>query len=131
VTEHENPFPVRWDTEHEESDVNRLIKAFDDFAIYLDRNGWARRVVSRSCALGSNGGRAALCRSSREACTREHTSVSWGCLLITRQFETKGRATPENTDQSSIVPICGGNAEIGSLSRVVGQFVDDARASGR
>jgi hypothetical protein len=86
--------------------------------------GTARRAVSRSCALGLNGERAALCRSSREACTREHTSVSWGCLPITRQFETKARATPENTDQSSIVPICGGNAEIDSLSRVVGQFVD-------
>lgn len=33
---------VRWDTEHEEDDVARLWKAVgDDFAIALDRNGWA------------------------------------------------------------------------------------------
>jgi hypothetical protein len=33
--------PVRWDTEHEQEDVNRLLEAYaDDFAIYLDRNGW-------------------------------------------------------------------------------------------
>jgi hypothetical protein len=36
---------------------------------------WDRRVVSRSFALGSNGERAALRRSSREACTRERTNV--------------------------------------------------------
>jgi hypothetical protein len=41
MTEHENPLAVRWDTEHEEADSKRLIEAVgDDFAIYLDRNGW-------------------------------------------------------------------------------------------
>jgi hypothetical protein len=41
MAEHENPLAVRWDTEHEEEDVSRLIWAVgDDFAIYLDRNGW-------------------------------------------------------------------------------------------
>src|SRR5215469_3079315 len=57
-----------------------------------------------------------------------HTGVSWGCLPTTRRCESRGRVTPENTDQSSIVLICGGNAEIDSLSLVVGRFVDDARA---
>jgi hypothetical protein len=41
VAEHENPFAVRWDTEHEEEDLSRMIGAVgDDFAIYLDRYGW-------------------------------------------------------------------------------------------
>jgi hypothetical protein len=41
VEEDKNPLAVRWDTEHEEADVNRLMKAVsDDVAIYLDRNGW-------------------------------------------------------------------------------------------
>ena len=86
--------------------------------------GTARRVVSRSCALGSNGARAVLCRSNREACMSERTSVSRGCLSITSRCESRERVTPENTDQSSIVLICGGNAEIDSLTLVVGQFVD-------
>jgi hypothetical protein len=34
MTERENPLAVRWDTEHEEADVSRLVKAVgDDFAI--------------------------------------------------------------------------------------------------
>jgi hypothetical protein len=41
-------------------------------------DGTARRVVSRSCALGSNGARAVQCRSNREVCMSRHTSVSWG-----------------------------------------------------
>jgi hypothetical protein len=45
MTERENTLAVRWDTEHEEADVSRLIKAVgDDFAIYLDRNGWEIRM---------------------------------------------------------------------------------------
>ena len=41
MEEDKNPLAVRWDTEHEEADVNRLMKAVsDDVAIYLDRNGW-------------------------------------------------------------------------------------------
>ena len=41
MPEHENPFAVRWDTEHEEEDLSRMIGAVgDDFAIYLDRYGW-------------------------------------------------------------------------------------------
>jgi hypothetical protein len=74
----------------------------------------ARRAVSRSCALGSNGERAALCRSSREVCMSGRTSLSWGCLPITRRCERRGRATPENTDRISIMLICGDSAEIDS-----------------
>jgi hypothetical protein len=45
VTERENHLAVRWNTEHEEADVSRLIKPVrDDFAIYLDRNGWEIRM---------------------------------------------------------------------------------------
>ena len=41
MEEDKNPLAVRWDTEHEEADINRLMKAVsDDVAIYLDRNGW-------------------------------------------------------------------------------------------
>jgi len=41
VAKPENPFAVRWDTEHEEEDLSRLMGAVsDDFAIYLDRIGW-------------------------------------------------------------------------------------------
>ena len=41
MEEDKNPLAVRWDTEHEEADVSRLMKAVsDDVAIYLDRNGW-------------------------------------------------------------------------------------------
>jgi hypothetical protein len=86
--------------------------------------GTARRVVSRSCALGSNGERAALCRSSRAACRRERTSVFWGCLPITRPCESRGRVTLENTGQISIVPIYGGNAETDLLALEVGHFAD-------
>ena len=93
--------------------------------------GTARRAVSRSCALGLNGQRAALCRSSLEACRRERTNIFWGCWRTTRQCESRGRVTLETIDQISIVPICGGNAEIDLLTLVVGQFVDNARASGR
>ena len=40
-----NPLAVCWDTEHEEKDVYRLLDAYaDDFAIYLDRNGWEIRM---------------------------------------------------------------------------------------
>jgi hypothetical protein len=96
-----------------------------------DTGGTARRVVSRSCVLGSNGERAALCRSSREACTRERTNVFWGCWRTTRPCERRGRVTLEITGQISIVPNCGGNAEIDLLALVVGRFVDDARAFGQ
>ncbi len=58
------------------------------------------------------------------------TSVCWGCLPITSQCESGERVTPEITGQSGIVLICGGDAEIDSLTLVVGRFVDDARASG-
>ena len=44
-------------------------------------DGTARRVVSRSCALGSNGERTLPCRSNREVCTRERTSESWDAGL--------------------------------------------------
>jgi hypothetical protein len=41
MTEPENPLAVRWNTEHEEEDLERLrVAVGDDFAIYLDRNGW-------------------------------------------------------------------------------------------
>ena len=56
------------------------------------------------------------------------TSVSWGCLPTTRPCESWGRVTLENTGPISIVPICGGNAEIDLLALVVGQFVDEAQA---
>lgn len=56
------------------------------------------------------------------------TSVFWGCLPTTRPCESRGRVTLENTDQISIVPICGGNAEIDLLALVVGRFLDEARA---
>ena len=40
-----HPLAVRWDTEHEPTDVTRLREAYaDDFAIFLDRNGWEIRV---------------------------------------------------------------------------------------
>ena len=55
------------------------------------------------------------------------TSVSWGCLPTMRPCENRGRVTLENIDQISIVPICGGNAEIDLLALVGGQFVDEAR----
>jgi hypothetical protein len=93
--------------------------------------GTAPRVASRSCALGSNGARVVQCRSNREVCMSGHTSVSWGCLPITRRCENGGRVTPENTDQISIVLICGGNAEIDSLTLVVGHFVDSGASNER
>jgi hypothetical protein len=56
VTERENPLAVRWNTEHEEADVDRLINAVgDDFAIYLDRNGWQITMKS-ACDLGCEEG---------------------------------------------------------------------------
>ena len=88
--------------------------------------GTARRVVSRSYVLGSNGARAVPCQSNREVCMSGRISVSWGCLPITRRCESGVRVTPENTGQTSIVPICGGNAEIDLLTLVVGQFGDSA-----
>ena len=57
---------------------------------------------------------------------RGRTSVSWGCLPTTRPCENRGRVTLENTDQISIVPIYGGNAEIDLLTLVAGHFVDKA-----
>ena len=40
-----HPLAVRWDTEHEDEDVSRLLEAYaDDSAIYLDRNGWEIRM---------------------------------------------------------------------------------------
>ena len=89
--------------------------------------GTARRVGSRSYALGSNGARTVRCRSNREVCMSGRTSVFWGCLPTTRPCESRGRVTLENIDQISIVPICGGNAEIDLLALVGGQFVDEAR----
>jgi hypothetical protein len=86
--------------------------------------GTARRVVSRSCALGSNGERAALCRSSREVCMSKRTSISWGCLRTTMPCESRGRVTLENTDQISIVPIYGGNAEIDLRDLADGRFAE-------
>ena len=91
--------------------------------------GTARRVVSRNCGLGLNGERTAPCQLSRELCTSGHTSVSWGCLTTTRPREGRVRATLENTDPISIVPICGGNAEIDLLALAVGRFVDEGQAS--
>jgi hypothetical protein len=47
-----HPMAVRWDTEHEREDVTRLLEAYaDDFAIYLDRNGWEIRM-KRVCRPG-------------------------------------------------------------------------------
>ena len=89
--------------------------------------GTVRRDASRSYALGSNGVRTVPCRSSLEACTSGRTSVFWGCLLITRPSESRGRVMLESTDHGSTVPICGGNAEIDLLSLVVGQFADGCR----
>ena len=66
--------------------------------------GTVRRVGSRSYALG------------------------WGCLPTTRPCESWGRVTLKTTGSISIVPICGGNAEIDLLALVVGQFVDEAQA---
>jgi len=80
-------------------------------------DGTARRVVSRSCVLGSNEARAAPRRLSREVCMSGRTSVSWGCLPIMRRCESRGRVTPKNTHQISIALICGGNAEIGRVNR--------------
>jgi len=90
--------------------------------------GTVRRVASRSYALGSNGARTVRCQSNREVCMSGRTSVSWGCLLTTRPCESRGRVTLENTDDVSILPICGGNAEIDLLALVVGPFVDEAQA---
>jgi hypothetical protein len=71
--------------------------------------GTARRVVSRSCALGSNGAHTAPCRSNREMSGR--TSASWGCLPTTRPYEIRVQATFEKPDQISTMPTCGDNAE--------------------
>ncbi|MFZ1217303.1 MAG: hypothetical protein WAO13_28590, partial [Pseudolabrys sp.] len=35
---------VRWDTEYEEADCDELMAGSDDFAIWLDRNGWEIRM---------------------------------------------------------------------------------------
>ena len=51
-----------------------------------------------------------------------------GSLPTTRPCESGGRVTLENTGPISIVPICGGNAEIDLLASVVGRFVDEARS---
>ena len=53
-----------------------------------------------------------------------------GMLAYHEAVRKQGRVTLENTDQTSIVPIYGGNAEIDLPSWAVGRFVDDARASG-
>ena len=73
--------------------------------------GIARRVVSRSCALGSNGAHTAPCRSNREVCMSGRTSASWGCLPTTRPYEIRVQATLEKPDQISTMPTCGDNAE--------------------
>ena len=45
MTENKNPLAVRWDTEHEEADCDRLMRLVgDDVAIFLDRNGWEIRM---------------------------------------------------------------------------------------
>jgi hypothetical protein len=90
--------------------------------------GTARRVASRSYALGSNGRCMAPCRSNREACMRGHTGVFWGCLTSMRRCEGRGRVTPDTTDQISIVPTYGGNAETDLLALAVGRFVDGLAA---
>jgi hypothetical protein len=87
-------------------------------------DGTARRVASKSCVSGSSGERAALCRSGREVCTRGRTSVFWRCWSTTRVCAAKGRVTLENSDQSSIAPIYGGNVEIDLRSLEGGRFVD-------
>jgi hypothetical protein len=93
--------------------------------------GTARPVVLRNCAHVSNGERAVPCQLNREGCRRERTSESWGCLPITRPCESRGRVTPKNTDQISIVPTWGGNAEIDSLAWVVGRFDNRAGPASR
>ena len=73
--------------------------------------GTVRRVVSRSCALGSNGAHTAPCRSNREVCMSGRTSASWRCLPTTRPYEIRVQATLEKPDQISTMPTCGDNAE--------------------
>jgi hypothetical protein len=67
-------------------------------------DGTARRVVSRSCALGSYGERTALCRSDREVCRKERTSESWGCWRTTRRCESRGRVTLQRQARSASCP---------------------------
>jgi hypothetical protein len=56
MTERENPLTVRWDTEHEEADTRRLREAVgDDFAVYLDRNGWQITMKSVRAFGGEEG----------------------------------------------------------------------------
>ena len=89
-----------------------------------DTDGIVLRVASRSYALGSNGAVMVPCRSNREVCISEHTSVFWGCLPITRLCESRARVMLGSTNHASIVSIYGGNAEADLLASVVGQFVD-------
>ena len=59
MTECKNPLAVRWDTEHEEADTFRLLDAVgDDFAIYLDRNGW--QITMKPRCKCENAGEEAL-----------------------------------------------------------------------
>src|SRR5215468_4453444 len=90
--------------------------------------GTARRVELRSYALASIGAHAAPSRSNREVCISGLTSISWGCLPITRPCESRGRVMLESTNHASIVSIYGGNAEKDSPASVVGQFVDGSEA---
>jgi hypothetical protein len=48
-----------------------------------------------------------------------------GLMAYHQAVESRGRVTLENTDQISIVPIYGGNAEIDLLSLVVGHFANE------
>jgi hypothetical protein len=63
--------------------------------------GTARRVVSRNCALGSNGEGTAPCLSSPEPCTSGRTSVFWGCWPTTRPCESRGELRSKRQARST------------------------------
>ena len=44
---------VRWGTDYEDSDCDELMRSSDDFAIWLDRNGW-QIVMKAECVCESN-----------------------------------------------------------------------------
>ena len=84
----------------------------------------ARRVEKLRARLqwGASGYRAD--QTARHA--RENVPANLGDACLSRgRCESRGRVTPENIDQISIVPICGGNAEIDLLALAVGHFVDE------
>jgi hypothetical protein len=93
--------------------------------------GTARRVVSRSCALGSNGAGAVQCRSNREVCKSGPYQRILGMLAYHEAVRKRGASYARKYRPDQHRAHLWRQCQIDSLSWVVGRFVDEARASGR